>query len=757
MADSAEAKEQVKLKEGKEEKPPDPKSMHDPSSPLNFNFEEPEKEKSGETSLESESDAEDDEAASTGSKTPPQSRSRSHSPSQRRSEGERRPTEQIFKPSTTTITNALVNLFTLIISVGVFTAFLVGSYDYFKNVEENKCEMTYMYKYPFYLPIPVGNGLDEKYPMYGLYAYTEGEQSLRRMSAETYQYTGIPVLYVPGNAGSYQQVRSFASVALQKYLDVGTNFHFDFFTVDLNEEFSALYGYTLERQVEFVKQALVKIVNLYEEFHQVVLIGHSMGGIIAKGAALGEGSLSDFILTLATPHHSPPTILDPELDLFYHNIKRNWTNSVDNSKTSPETEGGNKITLVSIAGGDRDHLVQSKLTTWPFTDIHVKTTGIPSVWASTDHLCIVWCKQLVKTVTRVLFDLVEYQHRNKYYAITGKEDVRIPVLKYHLMERSGGKSYHGSGRGSKSIINLSKNVDQLEVTSGMHCVRGGQRPSYALFPTSFLQKNSTDGDGTDQSWNVIVLSTNIKDKNWIMGCIQTESSGFCSQAENLSNQGKIIPHIRRRRKLATFPLSTFVEKYSHLVIKLDTLPFQTCVMVETYSEKQRTRQLGGQLNVGGHIFYNFTVPPPSGFLSLIGSWKVTVTPADPSTQCPHSYNLLAIFSHGQFYQSRFLQNESIVVRYSDYVTGPSSVAVYLEPTCRYIIRSTVAPLETAGQFFRLVLRFLPSFYASVLLMALYFQADPNNWSSFHVLIFSNAYHLSIFPGFFVAIVLHFLP
>jgi len=44
--------------------------------------------------------------------------------------------------------------------------------------------------------------MEEKYPRFGLYAYGEGflTEKLRRM-----HFSGIPVLFIPGNAGSHEQ------------------------------------------------------------------------------------------------------------------------------------------------------------------------------------------------------------------------------------------------------------------------------------------------------------------------------------------------------------------------------------------------------------------------------------------------------------------------------------------------------------------------------------------------------------------------
>lgn len=44
--------------------------------------------------------------------------------------------------------------------------------------------------------------MDKKYAKYGLYAYAEGKYT---SLAKRHKFTGVPVLFVPGNAGSYKQ------------------------------------------------------------------------------------------------------------------------------------------------------------------------------------------------------------------------------------------------------------------------------------------------------------------------------------------------------------------------------------------------------------------------------------------------------------------------------------------------------------------------------------------------------------------------
>lgn len=73
-------------------------------------------------------------------------------------------------------------------------------------------------------------------------------------------------------------VRSLASVSLRKALGSNSPFHFDYFTLDLNEEYSAMFGGVLIDQTRFAVHAVHRILSLYRRVQpdSVVLIGHSM-------------------------------------------------------------------------------------------------------------------------------------------------------------------------------------------------------------------------------------------------------------------------------------------------------------------------------------------------------------------------------------------------------------------------------------------------------------------------------------------------
>lgn len=66
----------------------------------------------------------------------------------------------------------------------------------------NGCVMTYMY--PTYVPISSTEGYTSA--KYGLYLYHEGWKKIDNKE-HLKKLSGIPVLFIPGNGGSYKQAR----------------------------------------------------------------------------------------------------------------------------------------------------------------------------------------------------------------------------------------------------------------------------------------------------------------------------------------------------------------------------------------------------------------------------------------------------------------------------------------------------------------------------------------------------------------------
>ncbi|KAH0130011.1 GPI inositol-deacylase-like protein, partial [Aureobasidium melanogenum] len=260
---------------------------------------------------------------------------------------------------------------------------------------------------------------------YSLYLYREAgiDQDTR--------VKGIPVLFIPGNAGSYKQVRSLAAEAANYYHDVlqhdpqaqqDGKRPFDFFSVDFNEDITAFHGQTLLDQAEYLNEAIAYILALYHNPHRslrddslpdptsVMLVGHSMGGIVARTMFTMHNyqpNTINTIITLSAPHARAPVSFDQDIVDTYQNINEYWRKSY-----SIESGRLDHVTLVSIVGGGLDTVVPSDYAslTSLMPESHgftVFTSTMPHVWTGMDHLAIIWCDQLRKAVIKALFDVAD--------------------------------------------------------------------------------------------------------------------------------------------------------------------------------------------------------------------------------------------------------------------------------------------------------------------------------------------------------------
>ncbi|KAJ5760029.1 hypothetical protein N7520_007185 [Penicillium odoratum] len=300
---------------------------------------------------------------------------------------------------------------------------------------------------------------------YNLFLYRE--EGVDPYTQDNIGLNGVPVLFLPGNAGSYRQVRSLAAEASRHYYDVvrhdeerhaaGTR-SLDFFMVDFNEDMAAFHGQTLLDQAEYVNEAIAYILALYHDPQRtrrdpalpdpsaVILIGHSMGGIVARTAltmANYQANSVNTIITMSAPHARPPVSFDSDIVHTYKQINDYWREAY--SQTWANNNPLWHVTLVSIAGGSRDTVVPSDYTsisslvpeTHGFT---VFTSSIPDVWIGNDHLSITWCDQFRKAIIKSLFDIIdarrptqtkpraERMRELKRWYLTGLEDVSERTL-----------------------------------------------------------------------------------------------------------------------------------------------------------------------------------------------------------------------------------------------------------------------------------------------------------------------------------------
>lgn len=285
---------------------------------------------------------------------------------------------------------------------------------------------------------------------YSLYLYREAGVD------EDIRVKGIPVLFIPGNAGSYKQVRPIAAEAANYFKNdlqpdsaaVGNGKHaLDFFTVDFNEELSAFHGQTLLDQAEYLNEAIAYILALYHNPQRslrepglpdpksVIILGHSMGGVVARTMLrtpnYQENSINT-IVTLSTPHARAPISFDEEMVATYNDINTFWRESY--SLPDPRKNPLADVTLVSVAGGGLDTMIPSEYSslTSLVPDTHgftVFTSAIPRVWTGMDHLAIMWCDQFRKALVKAIFDVVDVRRASQ----TLPQAQRINALRKRLL------------------------------------------------------------------------------------------------------------------------------------------------------------------------------------------------------------------------------------------------------------------------------------------------------------------------------------
>ncbi|XP_072117728.1 GPI inositol-deacylase isoform X1 [Mobula birostris] len=426
----------------------------------------------------------------------------------------------------------------------------LGVWDVLFVYEENKCSMTYMFQYPEYLKIKLPKKVSNHYPSYGLYLYEERDSAEARNGLKP---SGIPVLFLPGNAGSYKQVRSLGSVALRKAENIYHKFHFDFYSIDFNEELVALYGGSLEKQTKFVHACIKVILKLYKDQKgapsSVAIVGHSMGGIVARALFTlpnFKSALISLIVTQATPHVAPVLLLDSYLIDFYSTVNNHWIlNEKDLSN----------ISILSMGGGFRDYQVRSGLTIVPSLGLYnntlsVVTSAVPRAWLSTDHLCIVWCKELVLATVRAFFDLVDH-HTNQ---ITMDLQKRMSVLHHHFVSYSEkdfednlepSVSFSGSGTTWREIKTYKWTYNSPEFSAR------SPKASYFILPLPKEEESFS---------NLYCRTTNLESSNWIYGCTVINQS-VCQEGVDLTGEAELL----KMYKIANFNLEEY-RSFSHFVI-----------------------------------------------------------------------------------------------------------------------------------------------------------------------------------------------
>lgn len=595
-----------------------------------------------------------------------------------------------------------------------------------------------------------------------MYAYSEG---IRTELARDMKFTGAPVLYIPGNKGSYKQVRSLASVALRKGIDSNWMTHLDYFTVDLDEKYSGVFGGVLDEQTNFVATAIAQILKLYRNLpnppKDVVIIGHSMGGKIAQAVLTLTNStdMINTIITLAAPMDRPVIALDFHMDAFYRKVDKYWlanrksineitndTNTCCNQNQKDEKVIKSKDLLldnkllVTIGGGSRDVMVHSGLTNSKFSDIHAMTTSMPNVWLTADHQCAVWCLQLVLNVNRFLFSILEPMKSTRDLNQKFIEDKSVRLEKANFYFKN------------EKLVKKSNEILMDELGNWVE-------DSRRVFTEKFkdgLTKTRVQMIrliNTAQHKILDVEAVNLETDDWIFGCAANDVKDqmrYCAKATSITHLANKLPSLRHERYTASLDLHQLKKEHpewTHVLIRAlpSKEPLQLNVDVHSSSDRDihftmpkwytfSKVKLLEETTIGSTV-YNILI---NGMTDTYQTIELNVEPKSCSYKTHHSVGKVCVpwtdgFDRYHYFTETKKEKLYVYIPHlkpSGYNTtdNPVKVKLNLDPSCRYTITAQNSLTQTMARIVHQYSHWLPAHLVAIILLSFKHQISltPHN-------------------------------
>jgi len=196
-----------------------------------------------------------------------------------------------------------------------------------------------------------------------------------------------PVLFIPGNQGSYKQSRTIGSWLAMHSYKLRNDRCYTVYSVDLLEQHSVLSNRVLQRQAEFITlDALPWIAEKHGKSRPLVVVAHSMGSLVARLALEQSSSkIPTTLISLAAP-------IDRSVLEIDGRVKLSYKTDIPNVKQ------------IFMHGGHADIQIPSDRS--PSSPAVLNTETIPMVWASPDHQAIVWVHHIVEYLGRYIHSLI---------------------------------------------------------------------------------------------------------------------------------------------------------------------------------------------------------------------------------------------------------------------------------------------------------------------------------------------------------------
>lgn len=326
----------------------------------------------------------------------------------------------------------------------------------------------------------------------------------------------VAVVYVPGHVGSYQQARSLGAHGIQltrydyapsqqalvwrnlaSHRWNGTarrlsHFVYDVYTVDFQEEPTALHGAFVRAQAAFV-QRVIQHLSSCQEVSQIIIVAHSMAGYVAQLALSDEFELLSVpwppnasttrtttaarvrnLITLGTPHAHPVLAWDVTLYQIHQQLRAI-------RQKQERGDDDTDLALISISGGIRDEMIppnacdmttittryhrptknaltllatdimtprkESKTTATTSKESFVLPTAYHQDGLGMDHRAIVWCHNLLRPLRGIIHALAVPQTTTNGDATSGADveflaEHRVNQVRTFISSQKRNASFH---------------------------------------------------------------------------------------------------------------------------------------------------------------------------------------------------------------------------------------------------------------------------------------------------------------------------
>ncbi len=211
-----------------------------------------------------------------------------------------------------------------------------------RDIEPNNCSLVPSMVYYLNVPVPLAVADDNPWG-YRLLRAVDYRSDPKRADN---LYGGAPVLFVHGHRGDYMQVANLVGQAAEEWSRVNAEeagpapLPLDVFTIDMREDSSAFHADIVRVQAAFFNRCVAAILTLYEAHHarahspsspppprSVLVIAHSMGGVVARTALTLDSFLPGSVhtlVTVASPVRASPYLGDASVPRLYDAVHQFW-------------------------------------------------------------------------------------------------------------------------------------------------------------------------------------------------------------------------------------------------------------------------------------------------------------------------------------------------------------------------------------------------------------------------------------------------